>query len=68
MFWITKKQFNEIADMIKTHCCNCSPYYCSEAKACDVTDILEVLEKHVEREFTEEEELPFELEEEDGLL
>lgn len=60
MFQITEKQFDEIADVITKYCCDCSSYYCSEIKNCDVIDILEILNSHVERKAAgEEEKLPF---------
>lgn len=66
MFWINNNEYDEIASVIMKHCCRCSPYSCSEAEYCDVSDILEVLDKHVERETIneEEEKLPFELDNE----
>lgn len=69
MFWINKNEYDEIASVIMKHCCRCSPYSCSEAEYCDVSDILEVLDKHVERETIneEKEKLPFNLEDYDEL-
>lgn len=66
MFWINKSEYDEIANVIMQHCCRCSPYSCSEAECCDVSDILEILDKHVEKEpiGEDEEKLPFELDDE----
>ena len=69
MFWITQKEYEEIANLIMKYCCKCSPYACSEADYCGVIDILEILDKHVEREpiNEEEEKLPFELDDDELL-
>lgn len=69
MFWITQKEYEEIANLIMKYCCKCSPYSCSEADYCGVIDILEILDKHVEREpiNEEEEKLPFELDDDELL-
>lgn len=62
MFQITERQFDEIADVIMKYCCDCSSYYCSEIGHCDVSDILEILASHVEKESTGgEEKLPFDV-------
>lgn len=58
---ITQEQFDEIVRVISKYCCHCSGAYCSEAD-CDIQDIYEILNRHLEKEPVneEEEKLPFE--------
>lgn len=68
---ITRKQCDEIIDLISKYCCcHCSPFCCYEAEDCDILDIFEILSRNVEREVVneEEEKLPFNLEDGDELL
>ena len=57
---ITREQFDEIVKVISKYCCHCSEAYCSEAD-CDMQDIYEILNRHIEKEDIDEEEerLPF---------
>lgn len=66
---ITQEQFNEIVEVISKYCCHCSGAYCSETD-CDIQDIYEILNRHIEKDYVneEEEKLPFTLEEDDELL
>lgn len=63
---ITYDQFNEIVDVISKYFCHCSGVYCSEAD-CDIQDIYEILNRHIEKEAIneEDEKLPFNLEDYD---
>lgn len=65
---ITYDQFNEIVGVISKYCCHCSGAYCSEAD-CDIHDVYEILNRHIEKEYVneEEEKLPFNLEDYDEL-
>ncbi len=68
---ITYGQFNEIVRVISKYCCcHCSPYYCYETEDCDILDIYEILNRHIESESIneEDEQLPFTLEEDDDEL
>lgn len=69
---ITYDQFNEIVGGVisKYCCCHCSPYYCYETEDCDILDIYEILNRHIESEpiNEEDEKLPFNLEDGDELL
>ncbi len=67
---ITQEQFDEIVEVISKYCCcHCSPFYCYEAEDCDILDIYEILNRHIEREpiNEEEEKLPFELDDDELL-
>ncbi len=57
---ITREQFDEIVEVISKYFCRCSGAYCSEAD-CDIQDIYEILNRHIEKEDIDEEEekLPF---------
>ena len=63
---ITYDQFSEIVDVISKYFCHCSGAYCSEAD-CDIQDIYEILNRHIEKEAIneEDEKLPFNLEDYD---
>lgn len=66
---ITQEQFDEIAGVISKYCCHCSGAYCLETD-CDIQDIYEILNRHIEKEYVneEEEKFPFNLEDGDELL
>lgn len=67
---ITQEQFDEIVGVISKYCC-CyrSPFCCYETDDCDILDIYEILNRHIEREpiNEEEEKLPFELDDDELL-
>ena len=63
MLIITRKEYNEIVDVLEKNFCHfCSPFICSESY-CDIQDIMALLNKHIEHSDIDkeeyDEELPF---------